>query len=152
MLRQKYGGQIQITEKVSKKIVYTGTVKEVVSYIQKNIKEDFCKSNNSLTTQISNAVRNGTLLFRKYEVAELQIVKNIIPNNNSVPECFMQVVKLSNEKMLNEQKILEKYKRLFPNDKNIINCQINLIEQLKICDFEVFKLKWNEKAKAYQKM
>ena len=98
MSRQKYGGQIQITEKVSKKIVYTGTVKQVVSYIQKNIKEAFCKSNNSLTTQISNALTNGTLLFRKYEVAELEIVKNTIPNNNSVPECFMQAVKLSNEK------------------------------------------------------
>ncbi|NBP00130.1 MAG: hypothetical protein EBU90_08355, partial [Proteobacteria bacterium] len=132
MSRKKYNSKLQLINAGDRKTLFIGTTNEMIKYILENIKEAVGKDNNNLTTQISNSLRNGTLLFRKYEIAEDQPVKHIAPNKHSVPSQYLQTVTLNNTRMLEELERLEKYKKRLPNAHDVIEEQERNIEKLKL--------------------
>jgi hypothetical protein len=143
----------RLTHNITKEVICVGTQKEVVNYMIERVQEACEQTKESLAKKIKIALHNGTLLFRKYEIAEDQPVKHIAPNKHSVPSQYLQTVTLNNARMLKELKVLENLKRRFPNPQdNAIKQQEENIEKLKHIPCIEFSLKWNEKANRYDKV
>jgi hypothetical protein len=146
-----YNSTYLLTHKKTKELLIKGTIKEVVEYMLKKLEEACEQTKESLAKKIKIALHNGTLLFRKYEIAEDQPVKHIAPNKHSVPSQYLDTVTLNNKRMLGELKVLENLKRRFPNAHDVIKQQEENIEKLKLVYCIEFSLKWNEKANRYDK-
>ena len=152
MSHKMYNSTYLLTHKKTKELLIKGTIKEVVEYMLQKLEEACQQTKESLAKKIKIALHNGTLLFRKYEIAEDQPIKHIAPNKHSVPSQYLDTVTLNTKRMLKELDILEKLKKLFPNPQdNAVKQQERNIENLKLVYCIEFSLKWNEKANKYDK-
>ncbi len=143
----------RLTHNITKEVICVGTRKEIANYMITRVQEACEQTKESLAKKIKIALHNGTLLFRKYEIAEDQPVKHIAPNKHSVPSQYLQTVTLNNARMLKELTFLENLKRRFPNPQdNAVQQQERNIEKLKLVYCGEFSLKWNEKANRYDKV
>ncbi len=148
-----YNDIYRLTHNKTKEVMCVGTRKEITNYMIARVQEACEQTKESLAKKIKIALHNGTLLFRKYEIAEDQPVKHIAPNKHSVPSQYLDTLTLNTNRMFKELKVLEKLKKLFPDpEDNAVRQQEGNIEKLKLVYCIEFSLKWNEKANKYDKV
>jgi hypothetical protein len=142
----------RLTHNITKEVICVGTQKEVVNYMIEMVQEACEQTKESLAKKIKIALNNGTLLFRKYEIAEDEPVKHIAPNKHSVPGNYLSVVQLKNSEMLTQLQVLKNIKKRFPNDTIAIQAQEQFIKNhLMRVNCGEFVIQWNEKGNRYDK-